>query len=167
MSLRGLTLAVSTLAAAALSGCKLEHPPTPTAISDSSAIARALSLASVPQLDSTGPSSLRVSAARIGGSFAAAFEREMAPMLTFANNQHGTGGSADYGVEVEDLLIAEDSAVALVSESAPEGTTRVRMLLLPRAEGGWRVVSKRTVSESADGARLAMPSAVSSVAPPD
>ena len=156
-------LGVAVLPLSLTTACRLEHPPTPTAIADSSAIARALSLASVPSLDANAPSTLHVSASRIGGSFASAFEREMAPMISFASRASTSGPVATYRVDVEQLQIDEDSAVAVVSESSPEGTNRVRMMLLPRAEGGWRVVSKRLMpvleanvvlpAESRSGAR--------------
>jgi hypothetical protein len=164
-----ISTAFAILLSAMSSACRLEHPPTPTAVADSTAIARALSLASVPRLEEAGASSLTVSAARIGGTFASAFEREMAAVVSFADRRSGGAGAA-YTVEVQDLSVGEDSAVAIVAESTPAGTSHVRMLLLPRAEGGWRVVSKRTVSAENLPQRVAGPpegGSLSSVSPPE
>ena len=167
MRTKMMSAAVTAAAIMSLSACRLEHPPTPTAVADSSAIARALSLASVPRLDAGSATTLTVSASRIGGSFATAFEREMAPVMTFANHRDAMRAGREYAVEVEDLQIAEDSAVAMMAESTPEGTSRVRMLLLPRPEGGWRVVSKRVISGFGASERVAMPAASVSAIPPD
>lgn len=145
------------LAAAALaSACRLEHPSTATAVADSTAVARALSLATVPRLDPGGAVDLRIDASRIGGSFATAFDREMAPAVIFARSRRG--GGAPMTVSVDSLQITTDSAIALVSQVSATATTRLRTLLLPRSEGGWRVVAQE-VLEHSDAPRTAAPGA--------
>jgi hypothetical protein len=137
-----IVAAVVTFAAA----CRLEHPPTPTAVSDSTSVARALSLSSVPRLNAGGAMTLRIDASRIGGTFASTFEREMAPAVNFARGRGAA--SQNVVVTVESLEIGEDSAVAIVNESTPSSSTRLRTLLIPRAEGGWRVVSQHVLTHT-------------------
>lgn len=148
---------ISLLTTASLSAaCRLEHPPTPTAVADSTTVARALSLATVPRLEPGGAVVLHVDASAIGGSFAAAFEREMTPAVTFARGRQGPQRSMT--VSVDSLQIDTDSAVAIVSEVSSASSTRLRTLLLPRAEGGWRVVAEEVVAHT-DSPQLPLPGA--------
>lgn len=148
--------AIPMLAAAALAAaCRLEHPPMPTAVADSTTVARALSLATVPRLEPGGSVELRVDASAIGGSFAAAFEREMIPAVNFARARRGPARAVT--VTVDSLQIDTDSAVAIVSEVSMRSTTHFRTLLLPRPEGGWRVVAQEVIAhaEASAGATAA------------
>lgn len=142
---------IVALCSVAVAACRLQQPPTPTAVSDSTSVARAVSLAAVPRFDAATPVTLRVDASRVGGSFAASFEREMAPAVNFAKSRGGAAAT-EVVVLVESLEIGNDSAVAVVSESGPGSATRLRMLLLPRSEGGWRVVAQQVLAHADSGA---------------
>jgi hypothetical protein len=126
-----------------LAGCKLDHPQNAVATADSTAVGRALAMSVVPRLAPGTTADLRIDASRIGGSFASTFERELAPAVTFAR---GSGRQTSFvAVTVDSLSLALDSATAVVRDTSPSSANTLRVRLIPRAEGGWRVVSQEVL----------------------
>jgi len=126
-----------------LAGCKLARPQNPVASADSTAVARALALSAVPRLAPGTFAELRIDADRIGGAFEATFERELGPAVTYAR---GPGKPSSFvAVIVDSLAMALDSATAVVRDTSETSATVLRVRLIPRAEGGWRVVSQEVL----------------------
>ncbi len=136
-ALRALTLCCL------LAGCKLARPQNAVASADSTAVARALALSAVPRLAPGTSAELRIDANRIGGTFEATFERELAPAVIYAR---GPGRPSSFvTVIVDSLAMALDSATAVVRDTSATSATTLRVRLIPRAEGGWRVVSQEVL----------------------
>ena len=140
---RAVALLGAAVASLLLLGCRLERPPNPAASADSTAVGRALALSAVPRLTPGRSAELRVDASRIGGVFASTFERELAPAVTFAR---GSGQPSEVIiVTVDSLAMALDSATAVVRDTSPTSTTTLRVRMVPRVEGGWRVLSEEVL----------------------
>ena len=141
-----------------LAGCKLARPQNPVASADSTAVARALALSAVPRLAPGTFAELRIDANRIGGAFAATFERELAPAVTYAR---GPGKPSSFvTVIVDSLAMALDSATVVVRDTSETSATTLRVRLIPRAEGGWRVVSQEVLRHVDIPERATVPAAL-------
>ena len=130
-----------------LAACRLEHPPNPSASADSTGIGRALAVSAVPRLAPGTTAELRVDASRIGGSFASTFERELAPAVSYVRGD-SRNPTEFVAVIVDSLTMALDSATAVVRDSSLLSATTLRIRMVPRVEGGWRVVSQEVLRHS-------------------